>query len=312
MTDLTSPIYNCPEAAREHIEAQRWPNGPVCPHCGCMERIGRLTGTKHRAGVYQCGDCREQFTVTVKTIIESSHIPLHKWVLAFHLMAASKKGISALQLQRMLGLGSYRSAWFMAHRIREAMKDTDPTPMGGEGKTVEADETFHGPSEFTYSNDAGWKKKRGAYAKPHKIMALVERGGRARSIKVEELDIATINDVLSGVDPQSTLHTDQAQHYKKPGKRFAKHESVNHSKKEYARGDVTTNTVEGYFSIFKRGMVGIYQHCGEQHLQRYLTEFDFRYSNRVALGINDDARAQIALKGIEGKRLTYRRTGGAQ
>jgi hypothetical protein len=219
-------------------------------------------------------------------------------------MASSKKGISAHQLHRTLGI-TYKSAWFMAHRIREAMRDDDPTPLGGKDVTVEADETFTGPSGYIFVNGKGWQKKQGAYAKPYKIVSLVERGGRARSYKVEDLSAATLSEVLSNVHTDSTLNTDHAHHYKKLGRKFAAHESVNHSAGEYARGKTTTNTVEGFFSIFKRGMIGTYQHCGEQHLQRYLNEFDFRYSNRHALGVDDAERTSRAIQGAEGKRLTY-------
>jgi transposase-like protein len=312
MTDLTLPIYNDPEKAREHMENVRWPNGPVCPHCGApAEGVHKLEGQKKtfRDGLYYCRQCREQFTVTVGTVCEHSHIPLHKWVLAFHLMGASKKGISALQLQRMLGLGSYRSAWFMAHRIREAMREIEPGPLGGEGKVVEADETFHGPQTYQLNAKKGWRSKRGVYAKRDKIVSLVERGGKARSIKVENISIATLREVaLKNINQLSILNTDEGWSKPQIGAYFADHQRVNHSKKEYARGSTTTNTVEGFFSIFKRGMIGTYQHCGEQHLHRYLAEFDFRYNNRVALGVNDDQRAIAALKGAEGKRLTYRRS----
>lgn len=310
MTDLSSPIYNNEDAARAHMEAVRWPNGPFCPHCGALEVAHKLEGRKksHRKGLYYCRDCRQQFTVTVGTVCEHSHIPLHKWVLAFHLMGASKKGISALQLQRMLGLGSYRSAWFMAHRIREAMKETNPGPLGGDGKIVEADETFHGPSTYILDAKKGWRAKPGKSPRD-KIVSLVERGGKARSIKVEKINVATLREVaLKNVDQRSILNTDEGWSVKFIGSHFAGHERVNHSKKEYARGTTTTNTVEGFFSIFKRGMIGTYQHCGENHLHRYLAEFDFRYNHRVALGVNDDQRAVAALKGIEGKRLTYRRS----
>jgi transposase-like protein len=244
--------------------------------------------------------------------MESSHLPLTKWALAFHLMASSKKGVSAHQLMRMLGIGSYRTAWFMAHRVREAMADRDPEPLGGKGKTVEVDETFIGKPDATFVNGKGWVGKRGTATK-RKIITLVERGGRSVSIKVEDLTIQTIKTVLGKhVVLDSTLNTDEAQHYKAPGKKFAKHEAVNHSAGEYARGETTTNTVEGFFGIFKRGMTGVYQHCGENHLQAYLNEFDFRYSNRSALGVNDAERATRAIKGAAGKRLTYQRPRSAQ
>jgi transposase-like protein len=307
--DLQNPIFNDLNAAREALEAVRWPNGPYCPHCGVTDRIAKVEGEKHRPGLYYCNTCKGTFTVTVGTVFERSKVPLTKWWLASHLMGSSKKGVSAHQLHRMLGV-TYKTAWFMAHRLREGMTDLDPTPLGGKGKTVEVDETFIGPARDVFVNDRGWQKERGTGTK-RKVITLVERGGRARSIKVENLSAATIRKALfENVVLDSTLHTDEAQHYKRPGREFAKHEAVNHSAGEYARGSVTTNTVEGFFSIFKRGMTGVYQHCGEQHLHRYLAEFDFRYSNRVALGVDDAERVRRIMKGIGGKRLTYRRIGG--
>jgi len=307
--DLQNPIFNDETAAREALEAVRWPNGPYCPHCGVTDRIAKVEGEKHRAGLYYCNTCKGTFTVTVGTVFERSKVPLTKWWLASHLMGSSKKGISAHQLHRMLGV-TYKTAWFMAHRLREGMTDFDPPPLGGKDKVVEVDETFIGPARDVFVNERGWQKERGTGTK-RKVISLVERGGRARSIKVENLDAATIRKALfENIILDSALHTDEAQHYKRPGREFAKHESVNHSAGEYARKGVTTNTVEGFFSIFKRGMTGVYQHCGEQHLHRYLAEFDFRYSNRVALGVNDAERVRRILKGIAGKRLTYRRIGG--
>lgn len=300
MTDLTNPIFRNEEKARSHLEALRWPNGPFCPHCGEAENVVRLEGESHRAGLLQCNSCRGHFSVTVGTVLERSHIPLHKWLLAFHLMAASKKGISAHQLHRMLGI-TYKSAWFMAHRIREAMAPTDgEPPIGGEGKTVEADETFIGKRK-------GVKKFPGSGGAAHKraVLSLVERGGKMRSFTLggnpNAYEIRGI--IADHVDPKSTLHTDGAQYYK--GVAMQK-QAVDHSAGEYVRGDVHTNTVEGVFSIFKRGMIGTYQHCGEQHLQRYLAEFDFRQNNRAKLGVTDDMRAAKAVQGITGKRLTYR------
>jgi transposase-like protein len=311
MTDLSLPIYNDPEAARQHMEKVRWPNGPVCPHCGCTdEAVHRLVGKKKtfRDGLYYCRECREQFTVTVGMICEHSHIPLHKWVLAFHLMGASKKGISSLQMQRMLGLGSYKSALFMTHRIRAAMDQMEQSgPLGGEGKVVEVDETYSGPPTYIYRGKKGWEKKTGS--RQYKVVSMVERGGKARSVKVERINLKTIREVLTKhLSANSRLMTDEAPHYRTPGKAFVSHESVNHKQKEYARGHVSTNAVEGFFSIFKRGMIGTYQHCSEQHLHRYLAEFDFRFNHRAALGIDDDARAVAAIRAGEGKRLTYRRT----
>ena len=306
MTNLTDPIFTDEEAARAHFEAIRWPDGVVtCPHCGVIGQNTRVMGKSHRPGLIQCNACLKPFTVTVGTVMESSHIPLNKWALGFHLMASSKKGISAHQLMRNLGLGSYRTAWFMAHRIREAMFDNDPEPLGGKDKTVEVDETYIGKPESTFVSGKGWQAKRGTATK-RKVLTMVERGGRSISIKVDDLTIPTIKRIIGkNVVLDSTLNTDEAQWYKAPGKNFAKHEAVNHGAGEYVRGETTTNTVEGFFGIFKRGMRGVYHHCGELHLQAYLNEFDFRYSNRVGLGVNDTERARRAIKGGEGKRLTY-------
>ena len=301
MTNLTNKIFTDEEAARAHFEAIRWPNGkPTCPHCGVEDEATLVDGKSHRPGMYMCNACRQPFTVTVGSVMEKSHIPLNKWALGFHLMAASKKGISAHQLHRTLGI-TYKTAWFMAHRIREAMRSTDTTPMGGEGKTIEADETF-------ISKSAKSKKAPG-YAHKRAVLSLVERGGRIRSFKLGShptaYEIKAF--IADNIDPASTLATDGAQYYKGSMK---KHASVDHSAKEYVRGDVHTNTVEGVFSVFKRGMVGVYQHCGEQHLQRYLDEFDFRQSNRARLGVDDVERTRRAIKGAEGKRLTYRQPDG--
>jgi transposase-like protein len=309
--ELSHAAYHDEEAARGYIEGIRWPNGAYCPFCGSFESVKALGGQSMGPGWYHCGDCRKKFTVRVGTVFERSHILLHKWLLGFRLYTGSKKGFSAHQLHRTLNI-TYRSAWFMAHRIREAMRDNDPAPLGGKGKVVEADETFIGPAKDVFVNDRGWQKERGTGTK-RKVVTLVERGGRARSVKVDDLSAKTIRKVIfENVILDSRLHTDEAQHYKRPGREFAAHEFVTHSAGEYARGDVTTNTVEGFFSIFKRGMKGVYQHCGKQHLHRYLSEFDFRYSNRIALGVNDTMRAEAALKGISGKRLTYRRIGTPQ
>jgi transposase-like protein len=315
MTNLTAPRYTDPEAAREHLEALRWPDGPFCPHCGSynakrLPPVHRKATAKHaatiRAGVVQCNDCREQYTVTVGTVFERSKVPLNKWLLCNHLLVSSKKGISAHQIHRMLGI-TYKTAWFMCHRLREAMKQ-DGGPMGGPGCTVEADETYFG-------KDKNAPHSRTPIRNMNKIVSLIDRAtGRATSFVVTEtLSAATVGHILyTNVDRRSTLYTDEAQFYIRPGREFAGHYTVNHAGKEYVRygsPDVTTNTIEGFFGIFKRGMKGIYQHCGQQHLHRYLAEFDFRYTNRIACGFNDDERADEALKGIYGKRLTYRRIG---
>jgi transposase-like protein len=292
--DLSNPIFHNEDAARKYFEALHWPNGPVCPHCGVVNEATALKGDAHRAGLYKCRACGEQFSVTVKTVMESSHIPLHKWALAFRLMASSKKGFSAHQLMRSLDLGSYRTAWFMAHRVREAMADCDPEPLGGKGKTVEVDETFIGKPDQTFVSGKGWQGKRGTATK-RKVLTMVERGGRAVSMKVNDLTVDTLKTVIGKhVVLDSALNTDEAQHYKAIGKNFSSHDAVNHSAEEYVRREgeklITTNTVEGFFGVFKRGMTGVYQHCAEHHLQAYLNEFDFRYSNRIALGVDDTAR----------------------
>jgi transposase-like protein len=306
--DLTNPIFTDEAKATAHIEASRWPDGVNCPFCGSVNvhRMGGLT----QAGMFLCNDCRDKFTVRTKTVFERSHIPLHKWLLALHLMSASKKGVSAHQLHRMLGI-TYKSAWFMAHRIREAMKDESPSPLGGEGKTVEADETYIGNSKGAkrstrFVSGKGWVKRGGGQEK-YKVVSLVERGGAIRSVKVDYLTANAVRDILvRNASRKSKLMTDESNVYVAVGKEFASHDAVNHSIYEWARGSASTNTIEGAFSIFKRGMRGIYQHCSEAHLQRYLAEFDFRYNNRVKLGIGDAERAAKALKGAEGKRLTYR------
>ncbi|GAA3895733.1 IS1595 family transposase [Sphingomonas limnosediminicola] len=298
--NLTNPIYQDADKAREHIEAIHWPNGPVCPHCGSVENIKKLQGKSTRKGVYKCNACTKPFTVTVGTVMEDSKIPLNKWLMAFAMVNGSKKGVSAHQLHRQLGI-TYKSAWFMEHRIREAMKQ-DFEPMGGPGMVIEADETFFG-------KDKTAPKSRMAIRNMNKIVSLVDRTtGRAVSFHVtDNLNADTISGILyTNVRRASRLMTDEAHYYMRPGLEFASHQSVNHSAKEYVRGDVTTNTIEGFFGIFKRGMKGIYQHCSSKHLQRYLNEFDFRYTFRAANGYDDAARTAEALKGARGKRLMYR------
>lgn len=302
MSDLSNHIFQDEAKAREYLESVRWPDGPVCAFCGQFDTVKPVGGKSMGPGWYHCKDCRRKFTVRVGTLYERSHVPLHKWLLATHLLCASKKGISAHQLHRMLGV-TYKTAWFMAHRIREGMQDPNPGPMGGRGKIVEVDETYQGSSGYNLKPE-GWELKRGLGDK-YKVITLVERGGRARSMKVDNMNSRTVREFLvTNADRKSVLSTDESVLYKGVGKEFARHFTVNHSKGQYAKGYASTNTVEGFFSIFKRGMRGIYQHCGEKHLQRYLYEFDFRYSHRK---ISDFERADIALKGIEGKRLTYRR-----
>jgi transposase-like protein len=306
--NLTDPIFTDKAKAREHLEATRWPHGPVCPHCGVVNEATALHGKAHRDGVYQCNACREQFTATVGTVFERSKVPLNKWLLASFLMASSKKGVSAHQLHRTLGV-TYKTAWFMAHRLREAMDDKTPAPMGGAGKVVEADETVIGGKERNKRLSKRNPKNIGAVGK-QVAFTLVERGGRARSFHVANVTGKTLRPIMvKHVDRKSDLMTDDAGQYRPIGTEFASHQTVNHGIEEYVRGDAHSNTVEGYFSILKRGVIGTYHHVSEAHLSRYLAEFDFRYSNRIALGVNDTMRSDELLRGIGGKRLTYRRTG---
>ncbi|SPH17035.1 hypothetical protein DEA8626_00549 [Defluviimonas aquaemixtae] len=299
--NLTDPIFTDKDAAREYLEASRWADGVYCPHCGGTDKCKKLEGKSHRPGLYQCGDCRQQFTVTVGTVFERSKVPLNKWLLATFLMASSKKGISAHQLHRTIGV-TYKTAWFMFHRIREAMRDDTTGGFGNGGGVVEVDETFIG-------REPGKPVKRGAGHKM-KVLTLVDRTtGKAKSIVVDDLKIKTLLPILKeNIAAEATVYTDEAMQYDYLNRHFATHDKVNHGADEYVRGDVSTNTVEGYFSIFKRGMKGVYQHCGKQHLHRYAAEFAFRYSNRIANNVDDNMRANAILKGAEGKRLTYRRT----
>src|SRR6202140_1058691 len=275
--NLTDPIFTDEDKAREHFEAIHWPHGPVCPHCGATsDHVTLMAGKTTRPGLYQCNACREPFTVKMGTVMKSSHISYRKWALGFHLMAASKKGMSAHQLHRMLDV-TYKTAWFMAHRIREAMRPLGAEPMGGGGKFVEADETYVG----------GKAKNRASKDPPRKeaVMSLVECGGRVRSHHVPEVTAKTLKPILVDAIAKDThFRTDESPVYYKIGEDFVSHLIVNHSISEYVRGDAHTNTVEGYFSIFKRGIYGVYHHVNQEHLKRYLCEFDFRYNYRVALG----------------------------
>jgi transposase-like protein len=294
---LNRPELSNEETAIAYVEAQLWPNGPVCPHCGVIGEATKLKGKSTRPGLWKCRACRKPFTVRVRTIFESSHIPLHVWLQAIYLICSSKKGISTRQIQRTLG-GSLKTAWFLMHRIRLAMGETGAAPLGGEGAFVEADETY-----------VGGRARNRAYKVPapkKAVVSLVERSGRVRSQHVPEVNAANLRPILeAGIDQASHLRTDESGVYWKAGEKFASHRTVNHSEKEYVRGDASTNAAENFFSILKRGIYGTYQHVSEEHLHRYLAEFDFRHNNRSALGVEDGERTDRAIKGTAGKRLTY-------
>lgn len=297
---LSADHFHKEEAAYAFIEARIWPDGPVCPHCGAGNgKVRKLNGKSTRIGAHKCYACRKPCTVTVGTIFERSHVPMTKWLQAIFLLASSKKGFSANQLHRTLNV-DLKTAWFMGHRIREAMRGNNGGKLGGGGKIVEADETF-------LFNKRGVPVPKGGYAHKMAVMSLVERGGKVRSVKLDRVTRSEVTKIVrANVSKRARLMTDTAGYYR--GAKFgtAEHHRVNHFAGEYVRGDVHTNTLEGYFSLFKRGMRGVYQHCAEKHLDRYLAEFDFRYNNRAAMGVTDDARATNVLRGIVGKRLTYR------
>lgn len=308
MSNLSAPHFHNEKAAYAYVEARVWPNGPICPHCGGFERIGAMKGKSTRIGAYKCYQCRKPFTVKVGTIFEASHVPMRYWLQAMFLIASSKKGISANQLHRTLGV-TLKTAWFMAHRIREAMRDGDLAPFGPGGGIVESDETFIGRDPAEPKAKAGGNHKM-------KVLSLIDRDtGRARSTVLDFISAKAIGEIVAAnLSREAILMTDEARHYVKLGEKFAGHGHTNHGAGEYVsrlNPRVHTNTVEGYFSIFKRGMRGVYQHCAKHHLHRYLAEFDFRYSNRVALGIGDVPRADILLAGVVGKRLTYQTARGA-
>ncbi|WP_022698658.1 IS1595 family transposase [Euryhalocaulis caribicus] len=298
MSLLSKPYFHDEKAAFEKLESIVWPRGPVCPHCGNSDRIYVLNTA--RMGLKKCGECRKQFTVRVGTVFEASKVPLHKWMQATYLMVSSKKGISAHQLHRILEV-TYKTAWFMAHRLREAMREGRLLPpLGGKGKNVEADETYIGKKDSR--RGMGGKRQGGAYKVP--VLALVERGGKVRSFAMDAANKRNVGELVRrNILNETTLQTDESNLYVEVGQRFARHETVKHSDGEYVRGDAYTNTVENYFSVFKRGMKGVYQHCAEKHLHRYLAEFDFRYNART---VSDVERAENALAGIVGKRLKYR------
>ena len=304
MSDLSKAIFHDETKAREWLEAELWPNGPVCPHCGVVDEATLMQGKSHRPGLYNCNACREPFTVTVGTLYERSKIPLHKWLAATHLLMASKKGMSALQVGRMLGI-SKKTAWFLCHRIRESLRQTNPEMLGGDGKTVEADESFVGGLEKNKHRSKRKHQGTGGTGK-EAVIALVERGGRVRSQHIPEVTAKTLGPILEAqLHGASYVYTDEGGAMKKAASQFDLHDSINHSAGEYVRGNVHTNTIEGYFSIMKRGINGVYHHVSQQHLKRYLAEFDFRYNERSALGVEDAERMTKSVKGIVGKRLTY-------
>ena len=304
--NLTDPIFTDADKARAHLEATRWPYGPICPHCGVVNEATYIGGKAARVGCYKCNACREQFTATVGTVFERSKVPLNKWLLASYMMASSKMGVSAHQIHRTLGV-TYKTAWFMCHRLREAMNPADPAPIGGEGKFVEADETYVGGKEI--NKHANKRKAGGGPWNKEAVVTLVERQGRARSFHVANVTSKTLRNVLvTTADRASHLMTDGATAYVSVGKEFAGHSAVDHSAGEYVRdGFRHSNTAENFFSILKRGIYGTYHHVSEAHLSRYLVEFDFRYNNRADLGVTDAMRTDEMLKGTTGKRLTYRR-----
>ena len=304
-SNLSAPHFHDEEAAYAYVEARIWPEGPVCPHCGGVERISRMQGNSTRIGAYKCYQCRKPFTVKIGTIFEASHVPMNVWLQAMYLIAGSKKGISSNQLHRTLGV-TLKTAWFMSQRIREAMRSDDFSAFGAGGGIVEVDETFIGRIK-------GAPVKRSFHHK-NKVLALIDRDtGKARTMVVDKVNAATLMPIVkANIAREAVVMTDEAMAYTTISKHFAAHGVTVHSAGQYvdpANPTIHSNTVEGYFSIFKRGMKGVYQHCGEQHLHRYLAEFEFRYNHRIAHGIGDTERADRLLAGIVGKRLTYQRAG---
>jgi transposase-like protein len=312
MSDFSNPIFHDADKAREWLEARLWASGPICPHCGVVDQATALKGKSHRPGLYQCNACRSPFSVTVGTLYERSHVPLNKWLGATHLMMASKKGMSALQISRMIGV-TYKTAWFMCHRIRESLREHNPAPLGGEGMTVEADETYVGGKEKNKHKAKRDAQHIGGVGK-EMVFSLVERGGRVRSQHMTDISATNLRPILKAqlVDADKTrLMTDGEGQYRLIAPMFKSHGVVNHGIGEYVRGDIHSNTVESYFAILKRGVVGTFHHVSAQHLKRYVGEFDYRYNTRKALGFTDAQRFDLSIPGIVGKRLTYRRTSGS-
>ena len=312
MSVLSSRHFHDETAAYKFVEARIWPNGPVCVHCGCMDRVSPMNGKSTRVGTYKCYDCRKPFTVKIGTIFESSHVKMHLWLQAIFLMASSKKGVSSNQLHRTLGV-TLKTAWFMSHRIREAMRGGSMGQLGGNGEIVEVDETYFGQRAekrtVTTSGRPFTKSGKTDPSNKRAVLGLVERGGQVRNFHVASATKENVAQIVTAnVDEASMLFTDESKLYPAIGRQFLDHMTVKHSAGEYVRGGVHTNTIESYFSVFKRGMQGVYQHCAEKHLQRYLAEFDFRHNHRIALGVNDVARAGNILDGVVGKRLTYETT----
>jgi len=304
MSNFSAPHFHDEEAAYAYVEARLWANGPVCPHCGGVERVGKLQGATTRPGLWKCYQCRKPFTVKIGTIFEDSKVPMRVWLQAMYLIAGSKKGISSNQLHRILGV-TLKTAWFMSHRIREAMRSNDMTPFGGNGGVVEVDETFIGKLKG--------KPVRRAFHHKMKVLALIDRDSRqARTMVIDDVNAKTLLPiVLANVEREARIMTDEHSGYRDVKHYFAGHGTTSHGRGEYVNAEdrsIHSNTVEGYFSIFKRGMKGVYQFCGEQHLHRYLAEFEFRYNNRAALGIEDTERTDHLLRGVVGKRLTYETT----
>jgi len=304
MNDFSNPIFHDETLAREWLEARLWKDGPICPKCGVVGHATLLMGKSTRPGLYQCNACREPFSVTVGTLYERSHVPLHKWLATTHLMMASKKGMSALQISRMIGV-TYKTAWFMCHRIRESLRVTDDSQLGGGSTVVEVDETFVGGKDKNRH-----ASKRGRQIQKEPVVSLVERNGRVRSEHVSSVNAKTLRAILTEqIKADTFLITDEAPSYPAIGLSFETHQTVQHGIGEYVRGMVHTNTIESYFAILKRGMMGTFHHVSPTHLKRYVAEFDFRYNERTALGVSDFMRFDRAIPGIVGKRLTYRRTG---